>query len=315
MRAIRPARGRSAAARAAAAAWIARLHGPNRTRELEEGLRRWLHADPEHAAAFELLTDIWEKSAHLDRARSAPAAIARPVAARPRLLRAVLATILIALAPSSILRHPGADVVATGIGELRNVTLADGTQIHLDADTRLLVHLGRHSRHVVLVQGQAYFKVAHRAAWPFIVTAAGHAIRDIGTEFDVRDDDDLLAVTLVEGKVTVSGAQAFNLAPGERLTFDGARLAKIDWPPMAQVTAWETGEVSLANTSLADAAAQLNRYSRQRIEIVDPAIAAIRVSGIVQAGDSASFAEAVAKTYGLKVLRPARDLIVLASGH
>ncbi len=315
MRANRPGRGRSAAARAEAAAWIARLHGPNRTREVEEGLRHWLTADPAHAAAFEQLTDIWEKAAHLRRALHGPAIASRPRRGWALAARTVLAMILLAFAPSSILPHRGADLVATGIGELRNVTLADGTQVHLDADTRLLVHLGKHSRRVVLVQGQAYFKVTHRADWPFIVTAAGHAIRDIGTEFDVRYDDDLLAVALVHGSVTVSGAQAFNLAPGERLTFDGARLAKIDWPPMAQVTAWETGEVSLANTSLADAAAQLNRSSQERIVIVDPAVAAIRVSGIVQAGDSASFAQAVARTYGLRVVHSARDVIVLAPGR
>ena len=57
----------SAAARAEAAAWVARLHGPNRTQEVEAGLRRWLADDPEHAAAFELLTDTWEKSARLRR--------------------------------------------------------------------------------------------------------------------------------------------------------------------------------------------------------------------------------------------------------
>ncbi|HEY8510139.1 MAG TPA: DUF4880 domain-containing protein, partial [Steroidobacteraceae bacterium] len=57
----------SAAARAAAAVWVARLHGPNRTREAEAGVRRWLAEDPEHAAAFELLTDTWERSARLRR--------------------------------------------------------------------------------------------------------------------------------------------------------------------------------------------------------------------------------------------------------
>ena len=57
----------SATARAQAAAWIARLHGPNRTPEVEAGLRRWLEEDPERAAAFELVTDTWEKSARLRR--------------------------------------------------------------------------------------------------------------------------------------------------------------------------------------------------------------------------------------------------------
>jgi transmembrane sensor len=46
----------SAAARAEAVVWVARLHGPNRTGEVEAGLRRWLADDPEHAAAFEQVT-------------------------------------------------------------------------------------------------------------------------------------------------------------------------------------------------------------------------------------------------------------------
>lgn len=57
----------SAIARAQAAAWFARLHGPNCTPEVEAGLRRWLEDDPERAAAFELVTDTWRKSARLRR--------------------------------------------------------------------------------------------------------------------------------------------------------------------------------------------------------------------------------------------------------
>ena len=327
----------SAAARAEAAAWIARLHSPSRTRGVEEGLRRWLEADPEHAAAFELLTEIWETTARLSRTRTLTP---RPARGRLQLARAALATLLIALVPGGVLRHPRTDVVATGIDQFRSVTLADGTRIRLDANTRLLVRYGRRSRHVVLVSGQAYFQVVHRADWPFTVSAAGHLIRDLGTQFDVRRDGDVLAVTLVEGKVTVSAGasrlqrtkvtsnapdgttvneavavgseQTFSLTPGERVTFDGSRSARIDWPHVAQVTAWEHGEVVLDNTSLAEAAAELNRYSRQRLLIKDPATAAIRVSGVVQAGATLSFAAAVARAYRLRALHPSADVVVLA---
>lgn len=338
MRASHAGKGRiSATARAEAAAWIARLHSPNRTREVEDGLRRWLEADPEHAVAFELLTEIWETTARLSRARSvAP----RPVRARLHLVRAALATLLIALIPGGVLHHARTDEVATGIDQFRSITLADGTHIRLDANTRLLIRYGRRTRQVVLVKGQAYFQVVHRADWPFTVSAAGHLIRDLGTKFDVRRDGDVLAVTLVEGKVTVSaapawlgatpsapgvqystsvgtamaaaGAQTFSLAPGERVTFEGPRSARIDWPQIAQITAWEHGEVVLDNTSLGEAAAELNRYSRQRLLIKDPAVAAIRVSGVVQAGATLSFAAAVARAYRLQALHPAPDVVLLA---
>src|SRR5687767_2251255 len=57
----------SATVRAEAAAWVARLHGPHRTPEVEAGFRRWVDEDPERARAVELITDTWEKSARLRR--------------------------------------------------------------------------------------------------------------------------------------------------------------------------------------------------------------------------------------------------------
>lgn len=327
----------SAAARAEAAAWIARLHGPNRTREVEDGLRRWLEADAEHTVAFEALTDIWEKTARLSRGRSAV------VSTGPRLsfARALAAMLLAAFVPHALFHGAYTAVVTTGIGQFRDLTLADGTRVRVDAETRLRVRYTRRSRQVVLLGGEAYFAVRHRASWPFSVTAAGDVIHDLGTEFDVRREDGVLAVTLVKGQVTVSAADpgaeepqsragaatgrlarrfepsadvvpALTLSPGERVTFDGSRVARVDWPRLAQVMAWEHHEVVLDNTSLGQAARELNRYSPQRIVIDDPAVAAIRVSGIVQAGASSSFVAAVAQAYRLRASHPAPQVIVLA---
>src|SRR5689334_5602715 len=50
---------RKLAARAEAAAWITRLHGPNRTHEMEAGFRQWLSESEENRSEFEGLTDIW----------------------------------------------------------------------------------------------------------------------------------------------------------------------------------------------------------------------------------------------------------------
>src|SRR5687767_7199997 len=46
--------------RAQAAAWLARLRGPQRSAAVERGFYRWLHAHSEHARAFELLNDRLE---------------------------------------------------------------------------------------------------------------------------------------------------------------------------------------------------------------------------------------------------------------
>ncbi|MEJ1961264.1 MAG: hypothetical protein WDO56_06860 [Gammaproteobacteria bacterium] len=43
----------------------------------------------------------------------------------------------------------------------------------------------------------------------------------------------------------------------------------------------------------------MNRYSRTKILIEQPESAALRVTGIFRTGDSESFANAIAETYGL----------------
>jgi transmembrane sensor len=84
----------------------------------------------------------------------------------------------------------------------------------------------------------------------------------------------------------------------------------IDTPPVDKATAWRLGQVDLANFQLADAAAEMNRYSNTKVVIEDPRTAAIRITGVFRAGDSASFANAIADTYGLG-LRPSPGRIVI----
>jgi transmembrane sensor len=320
----------SAAIRAEAAAWVARLHGPQRNAEVEAGLRRWLAETPAHAAAFELVSDAWEKSASLHRNPIEEVSSWQRSGFRITLSRAALSaalTIALAVIASAFYFH--SDALTTGIGELRTVTLNDGTRVHLNTDTRVRVRYDKQLRRVYLERGEALFEVAKRPDWPFIVTAGNHQIRALGTAFIVRSEKQHLVVTLVEGKVTVipvgspirstqstSSAEPRLTSPstgsrqtpdvvvlsaGQRLTLAGDGPPEIDRAAIERVTAWERGQVALDNTSLADAVAELNRYSRERIVIDDASLAAIHVSGVFQAGDSPNFAAAVARTFHLTI--------------
>jgi transmembrane sensor len=318
----------SATARAEAAAWIARLHGPNRDAHVEEACRRWIADDPERAAAFELLTDTWEKSGQLPR---------RPIEKvrnwdlrgfHLSLPRALLATCAIAVVAVGItlfcLRTDG---VSTVVGEQRTLTLQDGSRVYLNTNSRAVVRFDRQARRVELEKGEALFEVAQNSALPFIVTAGDRQVRALGTAFVVRRDPQQLAVTLVEGKVAVSGdskqetaslltasthspasagskvatADVFTLDPGQRVTFASGQPPKVDRPRLEKITAWQHGQVSLDNTTLADAVSEMNRYNRMQLVVEDPEVAAIRISGIFRAGDTENFVQALVRTYHLQV--------------
>jgi transmembrane sensor len=122
-------------------------------------------------------------------------------------------------------------------------------------------------------------------------------------------------VTLLEGKVAVATrapreqapapqqqTQPQMLSPGQRLTFRRDRTPKLDEPRIDAVTAWRRGEVMLDQTVLADAVAEMNRYDERMLVIDDPAVAALRISGIYHAGDSSGFAHTIAELYGLQVI-------------
>jgi transmembrane sensor len=314
----------SAAARAEAAAWVARLHGPNRTREVETGFRRWLAEDPERAAAFELLTDTWEKSASLRRHPAERVASWQLVGFRISLSRAAVATLTIAvLAVVGTLLYLRTNAVTTAIGEQRTLALQDGSRVYLNTNSRAVMHYDKIARRVDLQSGEALFEVAKHPDWPFIVTAGDRQIRALGTAFIVRRDEQHIAVTLVEGKVTVTPVESANapalsresrvLSPGQRLTLAKGAAPKLDTPPLDRVTAWRRGQVSFDNTPLADAVADMNRYSTARLIIEAPRAAAIRISGIFRAGDSANFAQAVARAYRLHVRDRSGEIVLAES--
>ncbi len=324
----------SAAACADAAAWIARLHGEARTAKVEAGFQRWLAASAEHRAAFEMANDIWGGVERLPK-NSAPlnAPPSRIGSAPMRALAVCAALVLIVVGGWFYTRDPG---LITRSGEQRTLTLEDGTRVYLNTASRMHVRYSRDSRRVELDDGEAFFEVAKHADWPFVVIAGGRQVVARGTAFLVRRDDERLAITLVEGKVTVAPAgealasattaatgpatsqpappegakDHFTLSPGQRVTFAGHAAPKLDQPSLEGVTAWQHGQVVLDHTPLADAAAEMNRYSDIKLRIEDPAARRAEVTGIFRTGDSEYFAQAVSETYHLRVASRGREILL-----
>lgn len=310
------------AARAAAAAWVVRLHGPHRSPELEEGFRQWLAADPEHARQFERVTDVWDTSTRMavdglprvrTRWRSSPF--------RAWAAAAAVAAAALAVGYFSGRFRSGVEY-RTGIGAPRVVQLQDGSRISLDADTAVHVSYSDTERRVRLTGGRAYFQVKHNPGWPFVVVAGRHQITDIGTAFMVRQDSGRTVVTLVAGQVAVSSRSSdpagsrplpLILTPGQRLTLAAAGPPELDRPRMDDATAWLHGEIVLDDTPLTRAVAALNRYDPVRLVIADPQVARLHVSGIYHTGNNREFALLLAKLYGIRIADRG-DRITLSSG-
>jgi transmembrane sensor len=304
--------------RAQAALWVTELHSPDRDAALEERLRRWIAEDPRHAAAFELATEAWQRSGDL------PAFL--PKRARPKVSGKALAGMAILCAAiisaSYLLRDP---TLVTGPGEQRTVELSDGTQVSLNANSRVVIQYDDRVRKLTLSSGEVLFNVLKHQLRPFVVIVGDQKIIAMGTSFLVRRDQptgSAFAVTLVEGRVAiepiswpdvlpsepVSGLKLLNA--GERLQFADDATEKRDSPSIERVTAWRRGQLIFDDTSLSEAAAEFNRYGHDKIRIDSPVLGKLRVGGVFRIGDPSSFAQAMASAYHLRIINHG-DTIVL----
>ena len=200
---------------------------------------------------------------------------------------------------------PESGEFVTAKGERRTVRLADGSMITLNTDSAIRVRYGADRRLVRLLRGQALFEVAKDPHRPFVVHAGVKQITALGTIFEVRLlDADYMKVTLVEGKVVVDEGEnrplddrpimvPAVLAPGDTLLVsDGARPVKFK-EDVDQQLRWREGFVEFNDTTLAEAVAEMNRYSGKQLVIDNPATGNLRVSGVFRTGNPERFAAIV----------------------
>src|SRR5690348_15176219 len=195
------------------------------------GVEAWMGADLERRAAMAALREAWAADARRLAAPYAVAAAWARVAARVGLTagapaaphwwgrrRAIAAAFVVALVGAGAAwwigqgrpapQPPAMREYATPRGRRAVFRLLDGTEIMLNADTRLRAPLavGGPGERDVYLDGEAYFRVAHDAARPFVVHTASGAIRDLGTAFGVRAYTDAARerVAVIEGSVALA---------------------------------------------------------------------------------------------------------------
>ncbi|WP_159107269.1 FecR domain-containing protein [Azospirillum sp. B4] len=294
-----------------AAAWMARLHAPDRTAETEAAFRAWCAADPAHAAAFEHMTAVWDVAGGLHAERASLAARPSPTSgvrtpSRRLVLAGVAGALVLAVGGVGFWRGAGATVYSTAVGEQRRVILADGTRVILDTDSEIRVRLDDKARRVALVRGRASFTTATTDPRPFEVEAGGRHVRAQpgATQVDIRRDADDVTVTLLTGGAQVTGlpgdAAPVSLAVGQQLVAASAGI-RMNQPNVADAVAWQGGRAVFRDDTLAAAVAEMNRYSAVKLSVA-PDVAALRVSGTYRVGDNAAFARSVGTLLTLRVV-------------
>lgn len=296
-------------------------------------LRRWLAQSPEHAQAYRSADRFCQALDALDGVHfeafpsdslhpaapfSAPSTKryrhAIPPWLRYTALAATLAGLLAGAWWSARTLSPTADY-ATALGETRTVTLADGSTIDLNTDTAVQVDLSPTGRRISLMRGEAFFKVASDPARPFEVTAGRGRIRALGTAFAVRADGSTMLVSVQEHAVRVSSDQAVqaqDLTVGQqvRLHADGT-IGAVEAYNEDHQLAWRRNRLVFENRPLSHVIAELNRYRRGYIVMLDSTLSPLTVTAIFDTRNPERALETIERVLPVRLIRVTDHLILV----
>jgi transmembrane sensor len=332
------------AAVVAAAQWLVTLSDPECTHEERQEFVAWLRRSNLHVEEFLRISELtkglaecatWPADSVADviaRARSANVdAVTRitpsnesagdprdiRIRGKPRALVALAASLLVGFLVIGVIAGMlefVSKTYATNAGEMRSITLEDGSVVELNTRSKLRARFTANERRVQLLSGEAIFKVAKNPLRPFRVSAGSTDIVAVGTAFNVDAHNSRTVVTVLEGRVRVtSNVHPPATRPGASFSQDGLQLELArgeqavvaeHHPPVRvaladtnRITAWTERRLIFERTTLADAAAEFARYNDRRIRIVGDALAEKRITGVFNATDQASFIEFL-RTHG-----------------
>jgi transmembrane sensor len=293
-----------------AAAWLARLHSEDRCAADDVAFREWIAAAPENAEALDRASAVWEAAGGLG------GYVERASVHKLVNRRAVLAGLgVAAVACSSVIgwNNAYAGIYRTAVGEQRRVALADGSRLLLDTATELRVRMHGDRRELRIDTGRVGLEIATDPR-PFVIVADGRRAVARSGRVDVRCDGNSLAILVAEGHAEVSGgAIARKLTVGDRLRISTPSDADaVDRPNLDDLLAWQSGRAVFRDTTLAAAAAEMNRYTDRKLLIDGAGANELRLSGVYRVGDTAAFANSVAVLLPVRVTKTADTIRVAA---
>ena len=295
-----------------AAEWVADSHNPEGwTVERRSELDAWLAQSLSHHVAYLRMEATWRRTNRL-------AALRTPLRTPPssnnsknvtwkRVAVVLGLVVIVGFFAGNYLARPHRQLIETPKGGQEKLALADGSQIELNTDTAVLLDIGAQRRSVELVRGEAFFEIKHDASRPFVVTAAGHTLTDLGTKFLVRTAPNSLRVALVEGRALLEGMsdrqRTVVLSAGDVAiaTAEATRILKKSNRELSESLAWQHGLIVFHNTPLADAVAEFNRYGGAELVVADQGAANLTINGTFRFTSAENFAASAHEIFDLKV--------------
>jgi transmembrane sensor len=176
----------------------------------------------------------------------------------------------------------------TSAGEKSIITLSDGSQVTLNAESKLKYpDLFNDVSREVYLEGEGYFVVQHTNNRPFILHTGSLSTTVLGTTFNVSayPENKTIAVSLLEGKVKVSRNEKGTigniavLQPQEQLRYDKELdVSSCSLFDSLEAVGWKDNIYKFENESVAHVLSQLKKAFGITFKITDQTVLAQKIT-------------------------------------
>ena len=224
-----------------------------------------------------------------------------------KLLAGIAATVLVLLIgywAGNRTSLPEKVLYSTNFGETQKITLPDGSELTLNANSTLEFVKNWKDQEIrqAWLKGEGFFDIKSNPEKAFILHTDKGQVEVLGTSFNVFQRAQQLDVTLIEGKVNlhIPNREYIQMAPGEQVRLNNTRLehTEIDTEP---ITAWKFDKMIFRDASIQSIITKLKSDFDWKVEVQKPAILQKRVNAVVHQNNPEVLLNALAEIYDLDI--------------
>ncbi|WP_347903093.1 FecR domain-containing protein [Pseudomonas purpurea] len=288
-----------------ASEWLMLHWGGELDADQRQAFARWQTANPEHQRAWQRLQQLQQTLGGVP-ADSARAVLRDAPDAQRRTALKLLGGLLMAGGSAYLVQdsQPWRAAFAeqsTGTGEIRHLTLSDGTRLALNSDSAVDLRFTAQARRMRLIRGEILLTSGHDPVRPLIVETAVGDVQALGTRFTVREMDGGSRVELYEGQVRISPrhASAVQMDAGSCLWFNARQVGAMQ-PLDVNASSWSEGRLIAERQPLGRFIHELARYRPGWLRCEDD-VSGLLLTGVFPLNDTDSILAALERTLPIRV--------------
>ena len=294
--------------------WMVSMRAGTPSPALLERFNVWLGTDPAHAQAWARLQErvggAFNTVRTLDQRHPGQAGQARQVLLQPRVsrrdaLRAMAGLGLLGGGLWMGAKSPLGDTLLadlhTGVGQRRSFTLADGSQLSLNASSAVDVRFDEQQRRIMLRRGELLIQVAPDPQRPLRVHTREGEVCALGTRFMVTQQPDASRVVVLQHSVeaTLNDGNRQALREGDTALLQAGRILALPGD-QAYRADWVSGRLNVLNDPLSQVVDALRPYARGFVRVA-PEVRDLRVQGVFPLDEPQRAFSALAETLPIRV--------------